>query len=310
MKRLFAALLSLALVACDSADAPAPAPETTPAPADTIVVTDWQQSQREAFEQAAAQWQQALLALEQKPQQAQLDALRQSLQAWYKTFTDQALLLNARACQLNQFAILERMDTWPLYPGYIDAMPQWPESGLISDPYLELDRKTLRTQHGATDSAEASLGFAAMFVVLNGTGDAPKALPQFTSDEHNASRRLSYLKLAGEQLLADYQTLGTEIPLASRNLDCALARLLEQHQQLAELTDSDGELVVPQAVSQTLNDGPPTALQSIPEPVITAWEEARPGILDAINASQKDGWSAIAGWLDAANPATTASEQG
>ena len=86
---------------------------------------------------------------------------------------DHYLLAASRACQLNQQELLNRMDTWPLYPGYLDALPEWPESGLISDPYLEMTRKSLRTQHGATDASEASLGFAALFVALNGTEETP-----------------------------------------------------------------------------------------------------------------------------------------
>ena len=90
---------------------------------------------------------------------------------------DHYLLAASRACQLKQQELLNRMDTWPLYPGYLDALPEWPESGLISDPYLEMTRKSLRVQHGATDASEASLGFAALFVALNARGRPPRHYP-------------------------------------------------------------------------------------------------------------------------------------
>ncbi|MGB1465520.1 MAG: hypothetical protein ACPG8O_04070 [Alcanivorax nanhaiticus] len=190
IRTLFTALFPLALVACDTSEAPKPEAHAE-APIETgIIVTDWQQQSLEQFEQAAAHWQQALVNLEQNKDEKNLAALRQSLADWYHLFTEQAPLLNARACQLNQQAILARMDTWPLYPGYVDSMPEWPESGLISDPYLELNRKNLRIQHGATDSAEASLGFAAMLVVLNGTGETAKPLAFFQDEAQQAPRRL------------------------------------------------------------------------------------------------------------------------
>ena len=296
---LAASLLALSLVACDAQDATTPETQTTIPSESGIAVAQWQQQGSTAFEQAAANWQQSLIELEQAPSEDTLGALREALSSWYRIFTGQSLLLHARACQLDQSALLARMDSWPLYPGYIDAMPEWPESGLISDPYLEMDRKTLRTQHGATDSAEASLGFAAMFVVLNGSGNDPKPLAHFQGDENNAARRLTYLTLAGEQLLADYQTLTTtEIALLSGDLNCALSVLIAQQEQLAIENDSDSELVVPQTVRKTINDILPGKLMDMPESVASAWETAQPGILDAITASKKEGWAAISDWQE------------
>ncbi|MZR64499.1 hypothetical protein [Alcanivorax sp. DP30] len=296
---LVAALLILLLGACDSTDAPVPdtAPETLTQ--NGIAAAQWQQQSRQQFEQAAANWQQALVSLEQAPTDTSLATLRDALSSWYQTFTAQSLLLNARACQLDQQALLSRIDTWPLYPGYIDAMPQWPESGLISDPYLELNRKTLRIQHGATDPAEASLGFAAMFVVLNGTGDTPKALDHFQGDESNAPRRRSYLKLAGEQILADYQALlSSDIPLTGNDLDCAVRQLQQRHQLLADSADNDDELVIPPTVRNTVNDKLQTSLQGLPDDVANHWEELQPGIIDAIAASTKEGWLPITAWRE------------
>ncbi len=296
IRTLLTALFPLALVACDTSEAPEPEAHAE-APIETgIIVTDWQQQSLEQFEQAAAHWQQALVNLEQNKDEKNLAALRQSLADWYHRFTEQAPLLNARACQLNQQAILARMDTWPLYPGYIDSMPEWPESGLISDPYLELNRKNLRIQHGATDSAEASLGFAAMLVVLNGTGETAKPLAFFQDEAQQAPRRLTYLKLAGEQILADYRTFATEVSLVSSDLDCALSAMLERRQQLISSTDNDSELVIPNTIRKTLSDIQLNALQNLPESVVSAWEDVQPGIMEAITSSKNKGWKPIEEW--------------
>ena len=300
---LVTALLAFTLAACDSAEAPAPDTATSHPAQRDIPAAEWQQQRRQAFEQSADHWQQSLAGLVQSPNNDALSALRQSLSTWYQTFTGQALLLNARACQLEQHALLSRMDTWPLYPGYIDAMPQWPESGLISDPYLELDPKTLRIQHGATDTAEASLGFAAMFVVLNGTSDSPKALDRFQGDKNNAPRRLDYLKLAGEQILADYQTLlASDIPLTSANLNCAVSQMRQRQQQLADSAENDDELVIPPTVRKTVDSALLASLQNLPDAVASAWDEIQPGLIEAIAASRQGGWAAIDAWQ---NPVET-----
>lgn len=291
-----AALLALALSGCDAPDAPAPQAEQPEPAQSSIPVSDWQQQHRQQFEAAAARWQQALVTLDQEADQSSLDAARLALADWYDTFTAQTLLLNARACQLDQQALLERMDSWPLYPGYIDAMPQWPESGLISDPYLEMDRKTLRLQHGATDAAEASLGFAAMLVVLNGTGEAPRGLEHFQGEDNNAPRRLRYLKLAGEQAVADYQSLSNSLPVSADNLDCALSRIIERHQKLASSAVNDDELVIPDTVRRTVNDRLLASLEQLPDSAASAWNESRPGLLDTLAASAEEGWGPLEAW--------------
>lgn len=293
---LLASVLALSVAACDSTDAPSPDTAEDTVMETGIAVTEWQQQSRDEFASASSSWQQALEKLAQTPSDATLAAVRESLSNWYQGFIAQTLLLQARACQLDQHSTLARMDSWPLYPGYIDAMPEWPESGLISDPYLDLDRKTLRIQHGATDAAEASLGFAAMFVVLNGTGTALKPLSHFQDEALQAPRRLTYLKLAGEQLVADYQTLTPEAPLQASDLNCGLAAIIDQHRQLAEASASDSELVTPERLREILDSQLLAALKSLPEAVGNSWNQSDAGILDALAATSNDDWSTLTDW--------------
>lgn len=300
MRYFFAALLALVFSGCDN-NTPEPTPDPqsdTPAVMADIPATQWQQNADNAFQDSAAEWQQALNDFEQNREQAQLDALRDHLERWYATFVDHYLLAASRACQLGQQELLNRMDTWPLYPGYLDALPQWPESGLISDPYLEMSRKSLRTQHGATDASEASLGFAALFVALNGTGDTPKALPLLASDDEIALRRRQYLQLAAEQLQADAKLLSVEAPLDAQALKCGLEETLARNTR-KDSTDLEAEgLFIPATVRQVNEERLLKGVRNMDQTTLEAWAEKAPGIEEALAASEETGSEALSGWLN------------
>ena len=237
-----------------------------------------------------------------KPQCRQPGSTTRCLAQWYQRFASQYLLLASRACQqdgsANRQAILSRLDSWPLYPGYLDALPEWPESGLISDPYLELTRQNLRRQHGATDPAEASLGFAALAVALNGTTDTPKALAAFTGEEDTPARRRQYLKLAGEQLLADHQQLSLSRPLNELALQCGLMETLAHWQQLTDpASEQEDGLLIP-ALSTTVNKTELlNAVQTMDPAVLARWDQINPGIAGSIKQSEEKGWAPIKAWL-------------
>ncbi len=305
MRFLFMALLASLLLACDNnpnddaGSAPRPVSDGT---LTEIPAAAWQQQADERFTTTASAWQQALTRFEQSPNEENLTALRDALAQWYQGFASQYLLLASRACQqdgsANRQATLARLDSWPLYPGYLDTLPEWPESGLISDPYLELTRQNLRRQHGATDPAEASLGFAALSVVLNGTTENPKALAAFTGEEGIPARRRQYLKLAGEQLLADYQQLLLDRPLNGLALQCGLMETLAHWQQLHDPASEQEEGLLIPALSLAVNE---TALldavQAMDPAVIARWDQINPGIAGSIKQSEEKGWAPIKAWL-------------
>jgi len=300
MRYFFAALLAVLLSGCDS-NTPEPAPteeiDMSATVAD-IPATDWQQSADNTFQDNAAAWQQALNDFTQNREQAQLDELRDRLQSWYGAFVDHYLLAASRACQLKQQELLNRMDTWPLYPGYLDALPEWPESGLISDPYLEMTRKSLRTQHGATDASEASLGFAALFVALNGTEEAPKALPLLAGDDEIALRRRQYLQLAAEQLQSDAKLLSVEAPLDAQALTCGLEQTLVRDAR-KDSTDLEAEgLFIPTTVREANAERLLKGVRNMDQTTLAVWAEKAPGIEEAIAASEEAGSEALQEWLD------------
>lgn len=305
MRFLLMALLTSLLLACDSSiDEHA---DTTPGPTSAtdlveIPAAQWQQRADERFTTAATEWQQALAQFERTPDQQHLAALRQALSHWYQRFTSQYLLLASRACQQDGRARhqvnLTQLDSWPLYPGYLDVLPQWPESGLISDPSLELTRQSLRRQHGATDPAEASLGFAAMAVVLNGTAEAPKTLNSFIGQKGAPARRRQYLKLASEQLVADHQQLSLNRPLNQLALQCGLTGVLAHWQPLSNSTDEqESGLLIPELSAALNNTNLLAGVQTMDPDALARWDQINPGIADAIKHSEEKGWTPIQAWL-------------
>ncbi len=300
MRYFLAALLALVLSGCDS-NTPEPAPSEDTAISEAVAdipASDWQNNADQAFQDGAATWQQALNDFTQNREQAQLDELRDRLQSWYAAFVDHYLLAASRACQLKQQELLNRMDSWPLYAGYLDALPQWPESGLISDPYLEMTRKSLRTQHGATDASEASLGFAALFVALNGTEEAPKALPLLAGDDEIALRRRQYLQLAAEQLVTDAKLLSVEAPLDSPSLKCGLEQTLARNAR-KDSTDLEAEgLFIPATVREVNAKRLLKGVRDMDQTTLKAWAEKAAGIEEALAASKEEGSEALSAWLN------------
>lgn len=305
MRVFLMTLLAGLLLACDSSTDNLT--DTSPKPASTATLTEipaaqWQQQADERFTAAADAWQQALTRFEQTPDEQQLTALREALSQWYQRFASQYLLLASRACQqdgnVNRQVILSRLDSWPLYPGYLDALPQWPDSGLISDPYLELTRQNLRRQHGATDPAEASLGFAAMAVALNGTPDAPNTLAAFTGEEGVPARRRQYLKLAGEQLVADHQQLALNRPLNEMALQCGLMGTLAHWQQLSDSANEQEEgRLIPELSTSVIESALLNGVQTMAPDIIARWNQINPGIAGSIKQSEEKGWAPIKAWL-------------
>ncbi|EKF75487.1 hypothetical protein A11A3_03984 [Alcanivorax hongdengensis A-11-3] len=294
-------LLALTLVACDNNSPPPAQPDSPPTATPRAIKTDaWQKAGDQRLADAANHWQSAMAAFQAGPDQARLDSLRQAARQWYASVSQAYLLLASRACASEQQDRLDRVDSWPLYPGYLDALPQWPDSGLINDPTLALTADSLRNQHGATDDGEASLGFAALFVVLEGPGDDLKPLKAYTGKADSPDRRRQYLALVGTQLQQDIQALDVR-PLTDRNLACGLQRTLDQHHRLQQWQnnhDNDENLAVPAATVAIQGKQLINTVSTLPDAIVNQWQQTRPGLADAIKASDAEDWSALDDWLN------------
>ena len=59
----------------------------------------------------------------------------------------------------NHDPLLFQIDAWPIEPGFMDSLPQYPESGIVNDFTLKIDKKTLLAQNGITANGEICLGY-------------------------------------------------------------------------------------------------------------------------------------------------------
>ena len=58
------------------------------------------------------------------------------------------------------------IDSWPIEPGFIDNLPTYPATGIVSDVSIPIDETTLRKQHQFTDLSEAAIGLHAIEYLL------------------------------------------------------------------------------------------------------------------------------------------------
>lgn len=82
--------------------------------------------------------------------------------------------------------IEERIDSWPIEPGYIDYLPLYPLSGIANDLTLKINEEDVSAQHGFSDMRFASLGFHPIEFLLfgeNGKRSAKDFIPQENSIE-------------------------------------------------------------------------------------------------------------------------------
>ncbi|MDX1693594.1 MAG: imelysin family protein [Ketobacteraceae bacterium] len=129
-------------------------------------------------------------------------------------------------------------------PGYIDAVPGYPYSGIVNDTSVAISKEELLRQHGLTDITDVSLGFDVIEFLLWGehrknAETAPRPLADFiakqtwdTADyelglaeldiaEHPNNRRRRYLEIAVmilEEHLNQLATLWNKNTLPPLNL--------------------------------------------------------------------------------------------
>ena len=85
---------------------------------------------------------------------------------------------------LNLVQLDYRLNQWPILPGYIDAVANYPDSGIVFDPSVTIDAATLTEIHGQFDIAEAALGFHVLEFLLWGDGQSlngPRGVGDFVA---------------------------------------------------------------------------------------------------------------------------------
>tara|TARA_A100001391_G_scaffold1853_2_gene2056 strand:+ start:8031 stop:9113 length:1083 start_codon:yes stop_codon:yes gene_type:complete len=334
---LLALLPALLLSACDATDTATPAePDAgSPQPGRPTGAApggDGNTDLRPLNDQAGATalgnqrqaWRDALDALLDAPDPDSLAGARTAWADLYAAFNDHYLSLAAVACQRGVPERLERLDDWPFYPAYVDALPAWPDSGIVNDPALELTAANLRRQQGATGEGEVALGFQPLRLLVAGVAEAPRRAADFRAGRQEAAvpsnaveqdaavqvdapaRRRAYLRLADEQLQADLDALGGDAAGDPDSLRCALdtldRRLTQLDRQRGATDPQAGLYLSPRGIELIDASQPEAALSQLADDDNAALREALearwPGFTDALEQARESGdWTPLRGWL-------------
>ncbi|MDA0687213.1 MAG: hypothetical protein O2948_01105 [Proteobacteria bacterium] len=167
----------------------------------------------------------------QEPSEERLNALRDSwlevhnsyeATAIHRFFADEVL---DEQQALILFDLQYQLDHWPILPGYIDYVGDYPESGIVNDMTVPLETVVLREKHGEFDISEASTGFHVLEFMLwgeNGDGSGLRPYSDYLAAttlsaqqradglqlfELSPNRRRDFLTLNAALLEDDFQAL-------------------------------------------------------------------------------------------------------
>lgn len=231
MRRLMVVLGSgLMLWGCGQSDSPEPLitpvePSTTTSPAETtdsravppLLIPDFSLpaeqidawiSQHLAHQQNACQ--SLFTAVQQFIAEPSQNRQQEAQQHWHHCYRawNQGLLVQQRGLTLDDSNTLQqqrrRINVRPFQPGYIDALPDYPYSGLIHEAGLTLSLGTLTEQHQMLDLESAALGFPALETLLWQSPLDPLWLAD-SDAEAPATRRKQYVLIASDDLSANLQ---------------------------------------------------------------------------------------------------------
>ena len=222
MKPLVLFLVAL-LTACDGKL------ELQPSDSDTIYANDVVQAFKQFQQAQNNQVEACLMSLEQLQVSVteflstpnsnnQKNAKRAWLQA-HKAFLGSNLF-----SLVSQNQLIFQIDAWPIQEGFLDSIPNYPQSGIINDLTVAIDTESLQEQHGITDSREVSLGFHALEFFIFSRKPESFSL----SGDNTKLRRRAAMKIILDLLISDIDLAFEEIGEASADF-------------LSELDDYDGK---------------------------------------------------------------------
>ena len=169
--------------------------------------------------------------------------------AWldaHRAFTATRVL---RGLMATADSALFNIDAWPIEPGFLDSLPDYPASGIVSDLSLDITTQTLIDQHGITDPEEASLGFHPLeYYAFQRTVEdfAPGTGATDTHEDYIERRRMT-LRLIAETLVAsvdDFITGSQLVELTAEPDHLFLARLFAGLQRAAQTAFQHASLIV------------------------------------------------------------------
>lgn len=105
-----------------------------------------------------------------EPSATNLAQVQQEWRNSHQQWQQHALWMALAKKHSEAFAELQQrhftIDARELQPGYLDAVQDYPFSGIVNDISIVINADNLRQQHGLTDSSEVSLGFHALELLL------------------------------------------------------------------------------------------------------------------------------------------------
>lgn len=193
------------------------------------------------------------------PEEERLETARNAWRAVYQNWNRGFVVLASLALDDPQrLAALLRSDPLPIMPGYVDSLSEWPESGIVHDVTVPLDRDSLLAQQDVTAEGEASVGFQVLQFLLFGEPDQPRTVAELTATEASednaeaaeagdeaglpSNRRRSYLKTTAELLADDLTLLAEPTQINGQDLIRALSQALAlANERLGTLNQLEGQ---------------------------------------------------------------------
>lgn len=111
-----------------------------------------------------------------------------------------------------------QIDYWPILPGYIDYLKDYPGSGVVGDMTVPLNHDSILQQHGVYDLSEALLGFHPLEFLLWGENLPPGEHPRPVSDYQPVT-----------DLSAEQQEEGLQVAQLDNNRRRQLLELVSTH---------------------------------------------------------------------------------
>ncbi len=233
MRYFWSLLLLCTVAACDAPAPAAPERETPIAPQPEPRVSDHQLSEQ-LWRQLATRLQTLTQRCEQQASLVEnflatpnSQSLREAQTGWRNLHSQLAKTAPVRGLASSSpdlFAQLKgqlnRIDTHPIAPGYLDSISGYPYSGLIHDFSVPIKRETLRSQHQLTGDSEALMGLHVQEFFLFGEGGTraaadfvrqAQATEQLSAHQRPENRRRAFLSLNSRLLCDDMQTLSTHL---------------------------------------------------------------------------------------------------
>jgi hypothetical protein len=151
-------------------------------------------------------------------------------------------------------ALVFNIHAWPLQPGFIDSLPEYPTSGIISDLTVELSATSLNQQNAATSDEEISLGMHIMELLLwrslEDFQPVSELLEQQAADglvlqQLGNNRRRRALQLISDKLREDLLALGSLLAREQQeNRDQAVDGPLQTIQQALQSNRDELRLIM------------------------------------------------------------------